>query len=162
MPKRITDGPELAVRFWSKVDRTGECWEWTGYRDPNGYGRFSVGGRGGSVQLAHRYAWEMQNGSANGLFVCHHCDNPPCVNPAHMFLGTQVDNMRDMASKGRWSPRNTACGERQGLAKLTEESVRAIRSRAVSETIAALAREFCVSESTIACAVHRRTWRHVV
>lgn len=92
-------------RFWSNVRRSDGCWEWTGSKRGNGYGCLAVGGR----QVgAHRVAWETQNGPIpEGLFVLHKCDNPPCVRPDHLFLGTAKDNAMDMARKGR------AAGARQ-------------------------------------------------
>ena len=96
----------LSERFWSKVDRGGddECWEWqaaAALTDPDyQYGAFGVPGRG--PILSHRMAWELTHGEiTEGLHVCHHCDNPPCCNPRHLFLGTRSDNMQDMLRKGR-------------------------------------------------------------
>lgn len=97
--------PPTVARFWLKVNKNGPvpphrpelgpCWLWTGARDRGGYGQFS--GR------AHRWSWLIHHGyrPGHGLFVCHHCDNPPCVRPDHLFLGTASDNARDMVAKGR-------------------------------------------------------------
>jgi hypothetical protein len=91
---------ELYDRFWEKVSRNGRCWEWAGSRHKSGYGRIN---QGGIVLYAHRLAYEFAFGDAMpaGLSVCHHCDNPPCCNPAHLFLGTAADNANDKARKGR-------------------------------------------------------------
>lgn len=83
-------------RFWSKVDKSGECWEWTSQRN-NGYGLFSFKGK---PIYAHRFSFFLSNGEYTG-WVLHKCDNPPCVNPSHLFEGSHQDNMDDMYSKGR-------------------------------------------------------------
>ena len=117
------EGEAFVARFWSKVDKNGPngCWLWTSVRSRHGYGTWLRTFRGEKrtfTHLAHRLAYELTHGEFDKkLCVCHRCDNPPCVNPAHLFLGTQTENMRDAARKGRCNP---------GPTKLTEEHVKSI------------------------------------
>lgn len=97
--------PTFEQRFWSKARKTDGCWVWLAGKDKDGYGNFSVGQRATARPVrAHRVAWELTHGSIpDGLFVLHECDNPPCVRPDHLFLGTNQNNMDDMVAKGRGS-----------------------------------------------------------
>lgn len=100
------------------------CIEWTGKRDGRGYGKLTDKGRD---LLAHRAAWELANGAIpKGMSVCHRCDNPPCCNTAHLFLGTHQDNMRDASNKGRMGTKTPLRGERNHKAKLTNEQAAAM------------------------------------
>jgi len=119
----------IEARFWPKVNKTQECWLWIGYRDARGYGRIM---RQGKVCGTHRVSWEIHNGQIpEGMGVLHSCDNPPCVNPQHLFIGTQKDNMRDCTRKGRaWyvmHPDRVASGERHGSRTHPESRARGER-----------------------------------
>jgi hypothetical protein len=125
----------------------------------------------GRKAKAHRVAWQLENGSPGDLCVLHRCDNPPCVNPSHLFIGTQLDNIRDRTAKGRSSQQivelnrcgaNRVLGERNGSARLTEADVRAIR-RLVAECVErqTIAERFGVSTRTVWLISSRRRWRHV-
>lgn len=131
------------------------CIEWPKSRMANGYGR---AWHNGAVTTAHRAVWEKANGPIPaGLDVCHTCDNRPCVNLAHLFLGTREQNVADMIAKGR-----NPYGERNGQAKLTDDLVRSIRAQAADGVShAELARRFGVDQGTITPVVARRTWKHV-
>jgi hypothetical protein len=136
----------------------GECWEWTGHKVQGGYGQFDAGSR--TMLLAHRASWQLENGPIpEGMNVLHRCDNPACVRPAHLFVGSAKDNMQDMLSKGR---DRIPFGSEHGSAKLTEDSVRRIRlERSGGRRLADLAAEFGVAECTISEIARRRTWKHV-
>lgn len=153
--------PSDAERFWSKVQRVdGDgCWEWTGARARNRWGfehgrfRLPTG-----HAYAHRISWMLTNGPIPaGQCVLHRCDNPPCVRPDHLFLGTNDENMADMVAKGR-----AARGERSALAKLTEAQVREIRAEpkwlGVNNW---LSEKYGVNNRCISAIRLRRTWKHV-
>ena len=149
----------------------GGCWVWLGFCNDAGYGILRTGTAPNSrMERAHRLSWEFHNGPVPaGLQVLHHCDNPPCVRPSHLWLGTPSDNMSDKAAKGRsfYHPgrdlrRMVPRGEGMGrAAKLTTAQVREIRAKAPTCTHAALGREYGVSQSQIGEIVARRSWTHV-
>ena len=149
----------LAERLWEKVVKGSreQCWEWTGNKLPRGYGIMSAGKRGSGNVYVHRLSYELSYGEIpRGMLVCHRCDNPSCVNPNHLFVGTNADNAADKASKNRC---NSPVGVKNGNAKLDDESVRFIRGS--TETYAALAAKYGVSQQVIFCAKKGRTWKHV-
>jgi hypothetical protein len=138
-------------RLTSRLRSDGECKVFVGPRTKKGYGKIGEGGRGGRILSTHRVAWELEHGPIpDGLCVLHRCDNPPCCNVDHLFLGTKADNNADMVAKGRAyrGPRlgRIYQGESHVNAKLTDEAARAIRNRRLAgEGVAALAREYGVS-----------------
>lgn len=161
--------PQAASRFWIKVDRSGgpdTCWIWTGaQRQAFGYGMFSIGRKSIST---HRYSWLLHNGAIpDGLQVLHHCDNPRCVNPAHLFLGTQKDNVRDARDKGRLGQQvNPMCmarrGEINGKSKLNDSAVRLIRRmRQDGYKLREIADTIGISVPVVSAVATGRTWKHV-
>lgn len=146
------------------VDSSGgpdACWPWMGHRDSEGYGRY-----GG--QRAHRIAARNAGMDISGKFVCHRCDNPPCCNPAHLFVGTALDNARDMVSKGRQSLGDSVPAEsrRRGSQhpkhKIDEHDAKAIRdAHAAGASMYGLARTYGLSRPTVSAIIHHKTWRHV-
>ena len=148
----------VSERFWPKVQKTPTCWLWTGSKDTQGRGQFWVREKQHSVR-AHRVAYELCIGKIPAdLFCCHTCDNPSCVKPAHLFLGTQKDNMADCSKKDR-----TPHGTEHHKAKLSPESVRQIRVlyRTGNFSQRGLALEFGVCQRTICQVLVKRTWRRV-
>lgn len=152
----------LESRFWRFVEKKSEseCWEWRGQRLSNGYGRISLGAKSLGSDGAHRVSWKLFNKTdiPDGMFVMHKCDNPSCVNPHHLSIGTPKENTQDMIAKGRKrvvSPK----GEGNGKSLLNEEKVRLIRSSALSH--AAIARELGVSPNCVRGVRIGRTWTHI-
>lgn len=177
----------LEERFWEKVRKTDGCWEWTGAKAA-GYGCIG-GGPGKGLVKAHRLSWEMHNGPApDGLCVLHHCDNPTCVRPDHLYVGTQKQNADDRESRGRlvhhsgdahWTHRfpervrkgfggdlknkRPFDGERNPRSKLLARHVLDIRELYASGEVdqKELARMYGVDQTTISNIVVRKTWKNI-
>jgi hypothetical protein len=156
----------MADRFWDKVDikSDDECWEWlAGRKKKQGYGNFWFQGR---HWLAHRFAYKLtRNDIPEKMKVCHTCDNPPCCNPKHLFLGTQKDNTMDRDRKGR---NVNYRGSQHGSSILTEEQAKEAlklrrpgKKRAKKGEVKKLAEEFGVSKSTISMIVMGNNWKHL-
>lgn len=150
-------GQSVLLRFKRRTETGPGCWAWSGYKDPNGYGRLAVKGPDGwSMQLAHRVSYGLFVDDLGELDVLHKCDNPECTNPDHLFLGTQADNMKDMAQKGR-----SCRGEAKPNAKLTWDGVDRIRAgyRCGGVTQSDLSEEYGVSQSIISKVLSGKSWR---
>lgn len=163
-PMLIPDLTEKNKRnFWKKIDRSpgngpdGGCWKWTAGL-VKGYGQFKLCGK---HYLAHRIAYFLANGQVEeGLCVLHRCDNPACVNPDHLFAGTNQDNANDMVYKGRAARQK---GSSHGSSKLIEDEVIEIRSRYADGGISqdAIGLEFGVSQRLVSHIVNRENWKHI-
>lgn len=163
----------ISTRFWKYVDKRGpdDCWEWTGARHPKGYGHVSVGG---STQRAARVCFELVNGAIpDGLHVLHTCDNPPCINPSHLYVGTNSDNVADRDAKGRAAvgdrngrrtmPDRTARGETHGWTTLTEAQVLAIidEYNAGGVFMKDIGAKYGVSERTVCGIINGTSWTYL-
>jgi hypothetical protein len=151
----------ILERFWPKVEKGNACWIWKGSRDAAGYGHIGFEKR---VEKAHRISWMLAHGKIpGGMDICHTCDNPSCVNPDHLFLGTRSENILDSVAKGRWhNPDNS--GSKNGQSKLNEEQVAEIRAsfvriNGVTSNALALAEKFRVSRATIWDIIAGRRWK---
>lgn len=142
-------------RFWSKVNKTDTCWLWIAGTDKDGYGLFKISNK---MFKAHRLSWEIKFGAIkDNLWVLHKCDNPPCVNPKHLFLGTHQDNTDDKLLKNR-QPR----GENMPWSKLKEQDVLNIKDLLITgihKNI--LAKQFNVSVCTINDIIAHRSWKYL-
>ena len=157
----------LKDRFWPKVNKRGpdECWEWTASTIAGGYGHMGVNGK---IVLAHRVSYELHNGPIpsgdgyHGTCVLHKCDNPKCVNPKHLFLGSNADNMADRELKGRGATPDNR-GDSHGMAKLSEEDVLEIRSLLKTGGMLqkCIAETFGVSSAQISAINTGRSWGHI-
>ena len=150
-------GRSAEERFWMRVNKTEDCWIWTGGRDEDGYGVFRGKVDGRQFERAHRFSYALHNGGIPRYkHICHRCDNPPCVNPDHLFLGTNAINMADKIAKGR---ARVLVGESAPNARLTEDQVRSIS--ADPRPYAAIAADFEVSFATVSDIKNRYSWRHL-
>lgn len=152
---------ERAVeRFWSKVEHgePDDCWWWTASRNKAGYGILNFAGKS---KLAHRVAWELQNDAKipDGLSACHRCDQPACVNPRHIYLGTHQDNANDATERGRWNHKR---GEDNAVSKLTNKDVREIVARFNNgESGRAIAADYDIGSSVVHNIMSGKTWSHL-
>lgn len=178
----------IDARFWSKVDKTGDCWVWTAGTRGRGSHRYGAIRINGKNRSAHRVSWELTNGPIpGGLVVCHHCDNPPCVRPDHLFLGTVQDNALDRDRKGRsglpasnqnpdhirhraagirayWEQHPGArAGSKAGFSKLTEQQALEIIAtyKAGGITQEQLGRRYGVNQRTVSTIITGTHWRHL-
>ena len=144
----------LVARFWAKVNKADGCWAWTGARHPHGYGLIKTMS---GMSRAHRVSYELSKGEIpTGLMVRHECDNPGCVNPTHLVVGTARDNVRDRVDRGRSADRR---GERHPLAKLTGSAVKAIKNSALAGKD--LAEIFGVSQASVSLIKNNKHWKHI-
>ena len=146
-------------RFWRRVEKTKTCWLWVGGKSSNGYGLIQMGGKGSKHVPTHRYSYLLHKGEIpHGMVVMHSCDVRSCVNPDHLSVGTQKDNVADMDRKGRCD-RVRKTGVLNGKSKLNEKLVKMIRKS--KKTNAELARELELSPNCIRSVRTGRTWSHI-
>lgn len=146
----------VVARFESNVRKTDSCWLWTGCLNSSGYGTISVDGK---CYLSHRLSWDLFKSKKIGKkFVLHMCDVRSCVNPSHLFTGSQKDNISDMITKGRQRA-GRLTGTKHGMSKLSEDDVRTIRASKQSASV--LAKQFSISRSNVGMIRTGKTWRHL-
>lgn len=144
------------VRFWQMVSKSTTCWNWTGSTYPHGHGMFNIHW-GKSPIRAHRFSWEIHRGRIpSGMCVLHKCDVPACVNPEHLFIGTQLDNVRDMISKKRH-----AFGERNGHSKLKIRDILLIRKLWPSLPQYKLAKKFGIDQGHVSNIIRGKAWKTI-
>lgn len=145
--------PSPSERFWAKVAKLAadECWPWQASKDPDGYGQMHWGGK---PIRAHRISWEIHKAASAPTTIRHTCDNRGCVNPAHLVLGTQADNIADAVARGR-----IRHGTAHYKAKLTEADVIAIRASTLR--LFELAAKYDIDRMTVKAILTRKTWKHL-
>lgn len=152
--------PSTIDRFWKHVNKTNSCWIWTASRNNQGYGVIGKGARGSGTCLAHRLSYIIHVGPIpEGMNILHDCpdgDNPLCVNPEHLWAGTQIENIMDMVGKGRWGVRNLRKGSTHPHSKLTEQQIFEIRSSKEKQVV--LADRYGVEPATIWKVIHNQSW----
>jgi hypothetical protein len=149
-------------RFWAKVDKTNDCWLWTGALFRSGYGNFTYTDKEVRRNVgAHRYAYFLTHGEWPAGLVLHHCDTPACVRPDHLYIGNYSDNMNDMWRRNRHA-RSVNVGSNNAKARLSEDAVREIRKRYSEGALQReLADDFGVGQQSISRLVNRVSWRSV-
>lgn len=179
---------EQCARFWAKVDKfgpiptsrpeLGPCWDWKSGLGADGYGKFQITGRRGELPKqkhvrAHRLSYELTHGPIDdGLSALHVCDRPLCVNPSHLFLGTQSDNRADCTAKGRnasgprhgskTKPESRPRGETHYKSRMTEADVLSARNlRLEGHSMVKIARRLGRSYHAVTSAIYRKSWKHV-
>jgi hypothetical protein len=147
---------KLPSKFWNKVDKGDDCWIWQGAKTPIGYGQISINGERDYV---HRLAWAEANQRSIDKQINHHCDNPACVRPEHLYEGTQADNRQDAVKRGRLN----VTGENAPQAKLTKSQVKEIRRKYDTDKASQyeLEEDYPVTRSTIRKIVNRKIWRQL-
>lgn len=147
----ITESDE--DRFWAKVNQTRSCWEWTAAKSAFGHGRFRLNGH---LLSPHRIAWVLLCGKIPpGMLILHKCDNPSCVRPKHLYLGTHSDNLRDALKRGRKA--------NPSVKKLTDDQVRHARQEVANgRSHRSVAKSLSVSHSTIDRVINREYYTHVI
>ena len=144
-------------RFWNRVNKTNSCWEWQGFKGSGGYGQVSLYNK---VYTTHRLSAMLDGKDIDNKLVCHHCDNPSCVNPEHLFVGSPADNMQDKVNKGR---QTRHIGSKNPMSKLNEADVKTIISLYTNKTLSIpkIAKKYNVDPCVIYGIKAKKYWKHV-
>lgn len=149
--------PRERLEKFTKINPDTECWIWAGSKNKKGYGQIHFEGK---TRIAHRVSYEINiGGIPKNILVCHSCDNPSCINPSHLFLGTNLDNSNDKFSKGRG---RALIGQENGNSKLSTDEVIKIKSMLKNnESSYSIARKFNVKGETVLSIKNKLTWSHI-